>query len=38
MKRYRISKKKSIRSFGRNALRTRSVNLAPPPMRGGYRI
>lgn len=38
MKRFRISKRKSIRSFGKHALRTRAVNMAPPPMRGGYRI
>lgn len=38
MKRTRPNQRKSKRSFTRSALATHKKNVAPPPMRGGYRI
>lgn len=36
--RHRISKGKSRRSFTKGAIRTKSKNFAPVPMRGGIRL
>jgi hypothetical protein len=33
-----VSKKRSASKFKRNVSKTKVVNLAPPPMRGGYRF
>lgn len=33
-----VSKKRSASKFKRNVAKTKVVNLAPPPMRGGYRF
>lgn len=38
LKRQSVSKYKSASKFRKHALHTKSVNLAPPPMRGGYRL
>ncbi|WNK14630.1 MAG: hypothetical protein [Microvirus sp.] len=38
MKRYQANKSKSARQFKGNLKRTKAPNLAPPPMRGGYRL
>lgn len=37
-KRKRVSKKGSKRLFAATGARTNRKNVAPPPMRGGYRI
>lgn len=37
-KRKHISKRASKRMFTQIGMRTPSINLAPPPMRGGYRL
>lgn len=36
--RRRVSKGKSRRLFTKKALNVESVNVAPPPQRGGWRI
>lgn len=33
-----VSKAKSARQFRNNSERTKGLNMAPPPMRGGFRI
>lgn len=33
-----VNKASSARSFRKRAGRTKGANLAPPPMRGGYRF
>lgn len=38
MKRKPIRKHKVKEVFNRSVHRTKMVNLAPPPMRGGYRL
>jgi len=38
LKRKSVSKGKSARQFHSAHHRTKSVNLAPAPMRGGYRL
>lgn len=38
LKRKPVSKGKSAKHFRAHASHTKSVNLAPPPMRGGYRL
>ncbi|WNK12926.1 MAG: hypothetical protein [Microvirus sp.] len=38
MKRRHVSKHKSARKFSNNIRRTKAANIAPPPMRGGYRL
>lgn len=38
MKRYPVSKGHSAKSFRRNVGRTKQINVAPPPMRGGFRL
>lgn len=38
MKRKKVSKKGSKRLFSTTADRTRKINTAPVPMRGGFRI
>lgn len=37
-KRFKPSKGKSKRTFSKTARKTKSVNVAPPPARGGYRM
>lgn len=37
-KRRPVNKAKSAKSFSRNVSRTKSVNVAPAPMRGGIRL
>lgn len=36
--RKRLSKRKSKKMFSKGAVRTPSINTAPSPMRGGFRI
>ena len=38
MKRRPVSKRGSARSFRKKVGRTKRMNVAPPPMRGGFRI
>jgi len=38
MRRNRMSKRKSRRSFSKGASRTHRKNLSPAPMRGGIRL
>lgn len=38
MKRMPVNKRKSSADFRRKAGRTKGANIAPPPMRGGYRL
>lgn len=33
-----VNKRKSARAFNRNSSRTKRGNIAPMPMRGGYRL
>lgn len=33
-----VSKKYSARKFRHGVSRTKAANVAPPPMRGGYRL
>lgn len=37
-RRYRVNKSASASRFRSNVGRTKGINLAPPPMRGGFRI
>lgn len=36
--RQKVNKAKSLREFSRQAHKTKAINLAPPPMRGGWRL
>lgn len=36
--RSRVSKGRSSSQFRRQSSRTKGANMAPPPMRGGYRL
>lgn len=38
LKRKAVSKGASAKHFHKHGSHTKSVNLAPPPMRGGYRL
>ena len=38
MKRFKVNKRKSARKFNKQSSVTRAANIAPPPMRGGYRL
>lgn len=38
MKRYGVNKGRSARKFRKSVSKTRRVNVAPPPMRGGFRL
>lgn len=38
MKRIKVNQRKSQRVFTKHALQTNCKNVAPPPMRGGYRL
>lgn len=38
LSRQSVSKRGSASKFRKHASRTKSANLAPPPMRGGYRL
>lgn len=38
MKRKPVKKGSSSRSFNNSQKKTKVVNVAPPPMRGGYRM
>lgn len=36
--RYSVNKNRGARKFRKQASRTNFKNIAPPPMRGGYRL
>lgn len=36
--RHSVNKQSSARNFRNKSGRTKSANVAPPPMRGGYRL
>lgn len=36
--RHQVKKSRSAREFKNKISRTKAPNLAPPPMRGGYRL
>ena len=36
--RKRMNRGKTARVFNRKASRTKAINIAPPPQRGGYRL
>lgn len=38
MRRYSVRKSSSARKFRANVGRTKAANVAPAPMRGGYRL
>lgn len=38
MRRFAVNKGRSARKFRSKIGRTKRVNVAPPPMRGGFRI
>lgn len=38
MKRRNVNKQKAATSFRKDAGRTKAANMAPAPMRGGYRL
>lgn len=38
VKRMAVNKGRSARNFRKNTERTKAANVAPPPMRGGYRL
>lgn len=38
MKRRSVNKRAAARQFRQDATHTRALNLAGPPMRGGYRL
>lgn len=38
MKRYNVNKRGSANHFNHKSSRTKAINIAPPPMRGGYRL
>lgn len=33
-----VNKRRSAKQFRRNISKTKRANVAPPPMRGGYRL
>lgn len=33
-----MNRYKAAKAFNRNTARTKALNVAPPPMRGGYRL
>ena len=37
-KRKRVDKRDSAKSFNKSADKTQAKNVAPPPMRGGWRL
>lgn len=38
LKRRAVNKGKSVKQFRRNVSKTKAGNIAPKPMRGGYRL
>lgn len=38
MRRRKVNKRSSARKFRKQVSRTKAVNIAPPPSRGGYRM
>lgn len=38
MKRMHVNKRKSAGKFRNHIKHTKAANMAPPPMRGGYRL
>lgn len=38
MYRHSVNKHKAARQFRGQSNRTKAINIAPPPMRGGYRL
>lgn len=38
MNRRPMNRYKAARSFNKSTARTKAINIAPPPMRGGYRL
>jgi len=38
MKRYSVNKNASAKKFSNTHKRVKAANVAPPPMRGGYRL
>lgn len=38
MKRQSVNKSKSAKNFRAKSGKTKAANVAPPPMRGGYRL
>ncbi|QXP08526.1 MAG: hypothetical protein [Arizlama microvirus] len=38
MKRMTVNKKSSAANFRAKSSKTKAINIAPPPMRGGYRL
>ena len=38
MRRIPVNKQSSAKQFKQNVKRTKAPNMAPPPMRGGYRL
>ncbi|WNK14571.1 MAG: hypothetical protein [Microvirus sp.] len=38
MKRTKVNKHRSAKQFRKNIGHTKKANIAPPPMRGGYRL
>jgi len=38
LKRSAVSKHKSAKQFRKHSSHTKGANMAPPPMRGGYRL
>lgn len=38
MYRHSVNKSRSAHSFRKHTSRTRAVNVAPPPQRGGFRL
>jgi hypothetical protein len=38
MKRRQMNKQQAAKNFNRSSSRTKKINLAPPPMRGGIRL
>jgi len=37
-RRFNVNKGRSVKNFRSKARHTKSANMAPPPMRGGYRF
>lgn len=38
MKRKPVNRKRAARAFSKSRTRSKRINVAPPPMRGGFRI
>lgn len=38
MKRRSVNRRRAARAFSRSRSRSKRINVAPPPMRGGFRI